>query len=160
MSIGSVVVLEVPGDAPHTVSVQRLNGRALERARQAAQFESVRVLKRMGGAAFQRELAATGERNPAAVATQIAIAKRRVDPLTWYDRYVVLYKGIKAWTYPETLTVVDEVNDDGEKERRIPTIDDMFDDDQVNFLAREILKLTKPGLFQTADEAETEKKSA
>src|SRR4029077_11748639 len=110
----------------------------IERARQASQWASLRALKHMGGPAFQKELAALGD--PAETAKRVEAVQ--ADPLHGYDRYVVLYKGIKAWTYPEPLTLEEVLDDDGEKELRVPAIDEQFDDAQVNFLARAILDLT------------------
>lgn len=138
-------VLPLPFDEPHTVTIQKLAGRMLEKARQVNQQASVDALRRMGGATFQRELGAVGD--PAVVAA--AVAKRQADPLHTYDRYVVLAKGITAWTYDEALTPVEVVDEDGTKTLRIAAIDDL-DEEAADFIARAIMALTRPA----RDEAE------
>jgi hypothetical protein len=118
-------VVEIPFDAPHTVTIQKLAGRQVEKAREANQFASADRLKGMGGAAFQRELGQLGD----PVATAALVAKAQADPLNTYDRATVLQKGIKAWTYEEAVTP--------------ETIDDLSDE-AADFLARAILELTLP----------------
>ena len=56
----------------------------------------------------------------------------------------LLVKGIKAWTYSEPLTA--------------ESFEDL-DEETQTALAREVLKLSRPKLFQTAAEAETDQKN-
>jgi hypothetical protein len=134
-------VVEIPFDPPQTVTIQKLAGRHLEKARQAQQAAAVDTLQRMGGSAFQRDMAALGD--PAAVAKRVAAVQ--ADPLNGFDRAALLQAGIKAWTYDEPVT---------------PASFDDLSEEAVDYLAREILKLTKPALFRTGDEQEAEKKTA
>jgi hypothetical protein len=124
-------VVEIPFDAPHTVTIQKLAGRQVEKAREANQFASADRLKGMGGVAFQRELGQLGD--PAATAA--LVAKAQADPLNTYDRATVLQKGIVAWTYEEPvgtpLLVTPEAIDD-------------LSEEAADFLARAILELTLP----------------
>jgi hypothetical protein len=117
--------LSIPFDAPHTVTIQKLSGRHLQQAIEANQMASVEALKRMGGAEFQRELAALGD----SAATAALIAKRQADPLATYDRTIMLQHGIKAWTYEEPITP--------------ETIDDLSEE-AAEFMAMAILALTLP----------------
>ena len=133
-------VITIPHDEPNTVTIQKLTGRHLERARQESQFKSVDDLKRMGGAAFQKELASLGTSEDQAK----LIAKVQADPLNSFDAYTVLQKGIRAWTYEREVTA-DAIEE--------------LDEDSALFLAREILRLTKPALFATAAEAEAQQKN-
>lgn len=118
-------VLALPFDPPHTVTIQQLAGRQLEQARQASQAAAVATLQRMGGPAFQKELGGMGD--PTAVAKLVAEA--HADPLTGFDRDVVLLKGIKAWSYDEPVT---------------PSAIEDLREEAADFLARAILELTLP----------------
>ncbi len=130
--------IAIPWDDPHTVTIRRLAGRHEQKARDVAQAASVAALKRLGGAAFQRELTQAGGGDPAKVAA--LVAQRQADPLNGFDRYTVLAKGIVAWTYDEPLTPVEVLEDDGTKAWRIPAIDDL-DDVAADWLARAIVAL-------------------
>lgn len=128
-----------PDGTPHEVTIQKLAGRHIQKARDLDQLASIDTLKRMGGPKFQQELSDAGGSDPAVVAA--LVAKQQADPLHGYDRYTVLAAGIKSWTYEESLTPVEETNDDGTKTMRIPAIDDL-DDYAADFLARAILALS------------------
>ena len=125
----------IPGEDPETVTIQKLTGKALAAARQVQITASMDWIRTMGGAAFQRELAAAVADGADAAdgAVQKAVEKereaRQADPLRQYDRSTVLEKGVKAWTYQEPLTP--------------DTLADLTDD-AADFLAREILTLTLP----------------
>lgn len=126
----------IPWDEGQTVTIQKLTGRALAAARQVHVTASMEWIRTMGGAEFQRELAAAaaGGADGADDVVRAAVAqeqaKRRDDPLRQYDRSTVLEKGVKAWTYPEALT---------------PAALADLTDEAADFLAREILTLTLPG---------------
>jgi hypothetical protein len=146
--------IPLPFDVPHEVTIQRLAGRHLGKAQLENQVTSVENLRRMGGAAFQKELEGLGDTSKRAE----LVKQHQADPLNAYDRYEVLAKGIKSWTYEELLTPVEVIEGDGVKRLRILAIDDL-DDDAADFLAREILRLTKPALFLTEAEAEAAQKN-
>jgi hypothetical protein len=125
--------IAVPFDEPHTVTIQRLAGRALERARLESAYAASEYLRRMGGAQFRKELAeiraaAVSGDNGAAKVAEVA-ASPAADPLTKYDRRTVLLGGVKGWTYEEAPTE--------------ETLDDLSDE-AADWLAREILTLTLP----------------
>jgi hypothetical protein len=110
----------LPFDEPHTVTIQKLSGKALAAARQAQVAASMDLVRSMGGATFGRELAAV---DPAAV------DEAKADPLRPYDRSTVLAKGVKAWTYEQPPT---------------PDRLDDLDEQAADFLFRAILELTLP----------------
>jgi DNA replication initiation complex subunit (GINS family) len=116
--------LDVPFDDGQTVTIQKLSGRQLERARQEQQFASLEFVKRIGGASFQRELQAA--RKDAPDADQV----ERVDPYRRYDRATVLQKGIVDWSYG---AITPEAIDD-------------LSEQAADWLAHEILTLTLPDL--------------
>jgi len=125
-------VVPLPFDEPHTVTIQKLSGKALADARQARIAASMAFVQSLGGAAFGRELAAaTAGREDAAEVTAGGD-----DPLRKYDRLTVLAKGVTAWTYDEPLARVDDL-----------------DEQAADFLFRAILDLTLPN-------GDAEKKSA
>jgi hypothetical protein len=114
----------LPFDEPHTVTIQKLSGKALQAARQAQVTASMAFVKAMGGAAFGRELADVG-----AEAVAAEVDRRQADPARQYDRPTVLAKGVKAWTYSEAVT---------------PAALDDLDDQAADFLFHAILELTLP----------------
>jgi len=133
-------VIELPFDAPQTVTIQKLAGRHLQKAHEADQFATVEGLKRMGGVAFQRELAALGDD----AKREALVAQQQADPMNGYDVYVLLTHGIKSWSYGVPVS---------------PEAIEDLDEEAVAFLAREILQLSKPGLFLTADERQAAQKN-
>lgn len=179
--------IDIPFDPPHTVTIRKLPGRHLQRAALENQFASIARFRKMGGAAFQKELESVSEK----AKRDEAIQKAQADPLNGFDPYVLMMYGIVAWTYPESLkveVVIDEesalVMDAAEKiiaafekktgsvseaaasilaaakvgKRVIPALEDL-DDEAVEFFAREILKFSKPSLFRTEAEEEAARKN-
>lgn len=133
----TTVTIPVPFDAPHTVTLQKLTGRDLERA-QAAHLEDLIAGRSPRGLArvFRRVLDGAPQAD--------AMAQHQPDPLEGYDRLSLVRGGLKAWSYDKEIVGV---------------IADL-DDEALEFFATEILKLTKPGLFLTDEEREAKKKSA
>jgi hypothetical protein len=93
------------------------------------------------------------------------VLKAIADPLTGYDRFTLVKSGLLAWSYAQPIAVRPEKGSDAllrkaEQEARDAVIDDL-DDEAVDFIATEVLRLTKPGLFHaTEEDAAGEKKSA
>jgi hypothetical protein len=113
-------VVPLPFDDPHTVTIQKLSGKALQAARQAQIAASMQLVQAMGGAAIGRELAEVPPE---------AVAAAQTDPARQYDRPTVLAKGVKAWTYPDPPT---------------PDRLDDLDEQAADFVFRAILELTLP----------------
>lgn len=133
--------IDLPFDPPHTVTIRRLAGRHLEKAEREHLVATIDHLKALGGVAFQRELESLGDET----ARNELIAKRQQDPLSSVDIYVVLRHGIVSWTYDEPVSV--------------ESIEDL-DDEAATFLAREIMRLSRPSLFLSTEDAEREQKKA
>jgi hypothetical protein len=122
--------VELPFDEPHTVTIQKLSGKALAAARQARVAASMDLVKTMGGAAFGRELAQLTTANDGlAAAIEQETTANQTDPVRLYDRSTVLAKGVKAWTYSEAIA---------------PDRLDDLDEQAADFLFRAILDLTLP----------------
>jgi hypothetical protein len=126
--------LEIPFDPPHTVTIQRLAGRHLAQAAMENQLNSIDTFRKMGGAAFQKELNAIRETEQAGDKPVAA-----PDPMAGYDQGVLIAHGVVAWSYEDPLT-------------REALAD--LTDEASEFFAREVLRLSKPGLFLTAEESE------
>ena len=157
--------LDIPFDLPHQVTIQRLAGRHLERARSVFFQNMVQDVQARGGAAAQKDVQQlfTPDKAPGDDASdaeaKTALEKAKADPLNGLDQYSVVAPGIKSWTYPESLAPEKVLDDDGDEVFRVKAILDM-DEDALKWFATEILRLTKPAAFQTADEQEADRKNA
>lgn len=124
--------IPLPFDAGQWVKVRKLTGR---------QYESVQDAHRMGYASGGKW---AGFFRTAALDPHSDEVQRILrDPLTGHDRYTLVQEGLVAWSYDRPIDK-DAIAD--------------LDDDALDFIAREVLKLAKPGLF--AEQTEAEKKSA
>lgn len=129
-------VLDVPGDPDQTITIRMLAPESLEQAAKLQQRKVMQDVRDMGGMAILKEfedLKATGA------------DARAADPLLQFDRVTLLEKGIMGWTYEPKVS-------------RVTCAD--LTEDVAEFVARAILRLAKPSLFVTAEEAEAEKKDA
>lgn len=142
----------IPFDPPHTVTVRKLTGRELENAQEAHRSTLATGSPRSWAATFRRALE-KGSADP-------EVIKAIADPLTGYDRYALVAHGLLAWTYPQVIAVPDQtsVTYPTAAATRQRVIDDL-DDEGLDFIAREVLRLTKPALFLTLDEAQAERKN-
>jgi hypothetical protein len=132
----------LPFDVPHTVTLQKLSGKDLD----AAQFEHMAGIQTGHGRNWAQRflrLAAAG------LASQADAQKVLDDPLSGYDRLALAKAGVKAWTYEDGGTpkpVTDAAIED-------------LEDEALEFIARTVLQLTKPALFQSKDEREAARKN-
>lgn len=129
--------IPIPHDDGATVTIRKLAPRHLDQAAKEAQRESLEQLKAMGGPAFMKELQALGGDKTVQAAT-------KADPLLLFDAVTLLEKGVTGWSYDAPIAR--------------ESVEDL-DDATLTYLAREILKLAKPALFQTEDEAEAARKN-
>lgn len=132
--------LEIPFDLPHEVTIKKLPGRHLQKAKDVFLAGLVEGVQSRGGAKVQKEMQELWH-DPDSKKT---IEKIQADPLNGYDRYTIVEHGLVRWTYREPVSL-ESIND--------------LDDEAVDWLAREILRLTKPKLFQTAEEQEEAEKN-
>lgn len=128
--------IPIPFDPPHTVTARKLTGREVEVAQEAHAGSIASGRSRAWAQTFRRMLE-KGASDP-------DVLKAIADPLTGYDRFSIVRAGLVAWSYQQPIT---------------PTDTDDLDDEAVDFIATEILRLTKPALFQTTIEAEADRKN-
>jgi hypothetical protein len=166
-SSGTLVTIPIPASVDpspgeHTVTIQKLSGRKLGRSQKLFFNDLIAEVQTRGGAKVQKDIQTLFEKTPEEKAAADAeVAKVQADPLNGFDKYSLLYDGIAAWTYPESLQrvpTIEVVNDRPVTVMRIPAIDDL-DDAAVDFFATEIMRITKPSLFLTPEEAKTEQKN-
>jgi hypothetical protein len=138
--------IPIPFDPPHTVTIMKLTGRTLAKADREADFAAQEYVTRMGGAAFRQQLEEATKNTADA-----AIKAAQRNPLNAFDRTVLLHGGVKAWTY---------VEDDGTPIPVTPATIDDLDPEAGDFFAEQILRLTKPSLFLSYDEAAADQKEA
>lgn len=123
----------VPGEDGQTVTVRALTGGEYDAAQEAhlkaiAEGHSARGWS----GTFRRQLAK-------GVVSDAAVVEMLADPLNGFDRHTVVKAGLVAWTYGEVT----------------PALVDDLKDDVLEFIATEVMRLTKPSLFlRSVDEAE------
>jgi len=153
-----VVTIPIPFDPPHEVTLRKLAGRHLERARNAFMTGLFLDVQARGGAAVQKDMQTLFVKDaPNKAEVEAEVQKVAADPLNGYDSYVLAQGGIVAWSYPESLMPERTVEGDSIL-MRVQAIDDL-DEDAIRFFATEIMRLTKPALFQTEAEVKAERKN-
>lgn len=142
----------IPFDPPHTFVVRKLTGLEIDAAQEAHRGTIASGSTRSWATLFRRAMV-TGASDP-------DVLKAIGDPLTGYDRYALVRLGLVAWSYPQPIAVPAEADgaDSAAKAARATmvatrqaAIDDL-DDEAVDFIATEVLRLTKPALFLTTEE--------
>ena len=86
----------------------------------------------------------------AGIATADQAARAQRDPLAGLDRTTIVCCGLKGWSYVDAAGAPLPVT--------VKAIADI-DDEALEFLAVEIMKLTKPALFQAPAEVEAARKN-
>lgn len=119
-----------------SVVIRKLAPKHLELARKANLHASMRDLRDMGGPAFMKEIQSA--------LSDPTMAKAVADPMNLYDRQILIEKGIVSWSFDEPVTP--------------ETVADVEEDVQER-IARAVLRLAKPSLFQTKEEVEAERKN-
>jgi hypothetical protein len=143
----AVTTIPLLFDPPHTVTIQKLSGRHLRKADDAQDFAAQDYVKQMGGQEFRKQLAeATKGKTPE------EIAQVTYDPVHNYDKHLVVLYGLKAWTYEE------EIPAPADEAARKALIEDL-EPDALEFIAREILRWTRPSLFQKEDAKASQKET-
>lgn len=124
-------VLDVPNDQGQSITIRKLAPKHLTLAiSQSTQTDQA-----------ARVMMGFLERGGAKADSGIELVRREVnkDPLLLFDRVTLIESGVVSWTY--------------EQERCPSTYEDL-DEATQTWLAREILRLAKPALFETPAEAE------
>jgi hypothetical protein len=133
--------IPLPFDEGQWIRVRALTGKEFEQAQDAHRREFSGSSSRSWSMVFRRILE-TG--NPAPEDVLAAIR----DPLTGFDRYAVARMGLIEWSYPQS---VKPVLVEGKPVEPVDAIADLKDD-PIDFIAREVLRLTKPSLFLASEE--------
>jgi len=135
----------LPHDPPHEVTVQKLPGRHLRRAQQAHFNEIVAGIAERGGSKIQKDLQILFEKTEKDPTGQDATAlqQAKADPLAGYDAATLVAHGVKSWTYSQPVT---------------PAALAELDEETEQLLARAILRLTKPALFLSEEDAKAAQK--
>jgi hypothetical protein len=118
--------IPLPFDEGQWVKVRKLTGRQHEEAQASHRAGFAGGNTRQWSLIFRRSLESG--------ATDPEVQKALADPLTGYDRYALAKAGLVAWSYDRPMDA--------------DAIDDL-DDEAIDFVALEVLRLTKPGLFAT-----------
>jgi hypothetical protein len=124
-------------DPPHVVTIRRLTGREFEQA-QGAHLAA--LIAGQSARSWSRRFQAALEKG---VTTNDEAARLLQDPLNGFDRITIVKAGVVKWDYPD---------------RKLPHAIDDLDDDTLEALAIEILRLTKPAWFQTEAQREVAEK--
>lgn len=135
--------IPIPFDPPHTIIVRKLTGRESDAAQEAHRSGLAGGSPRSWATMFRRALE-KGASDP-------EVLKVLADPLTGYDRFALVRAGLVSWSYPQSVKPVLVKGKQGLPDQTIDVIEDL-DDEAVNFIATEVLRVTKPGLFLTAEE--------
>jgi hypothetical protein len=135
----SIETIPIPADPSATVTIRKLTGGELDAA-QAAHLKSTLAgqwAPHGWAARFQRQLAK-------GIATVADVAAGLADPLNGYDRLALVTAGLVAWSYTDPPLSPAAIGD--------------LDDESLEYFAREILRRTKPALFQTPEVAKADEK--
>lgn len=123
--------IPLPFDAGQWIRVRKLTGREHEQAQAAHRGAFAAGSARAWAVTFRRAL----EKG----ATDPDVLKALADPLTGYDRHAVALAGLVAWSYDRAVDA-DAIED--------------LDDEALEFIAREVLQRTKPGMFAVDEGAQ------
>lgn len=131
---------QVPGAPGAVVEIHGLSPRSLQLAAQEHQRQALLVFKEAKAMGTAADFDAV---DPDAVkAYQAQMAK---NPLLSYDAATLIEKGVTSWSFelppePEHIAELDE--------------------DVRDYIADQILRLSKPSLYRTAEEQEADRKNA
>lgn len=136
--------IPIPFDPPHTVTVRTLTARELDAAQEAHRGNLASGSPRSWATTFRRMLE-KGASDP-------EVLQAIADPLTGYDRFALVRGGLVAWTYPQAIKTspVTAAMAAADAAPAIDAIDDLIDE-AVDFIATEVLRLTKPHLFHATE---------
>ena len=132
--------IPIPFAPGHTATIRALTGREIDLAQAEHLKATVAGQSTHGWAgAFQRRLAQ-------GIATPADADRALADPLGGYDRHTIVKAGVLSWTLADPVLSPEAIEG--------------LTDDPLEWFAIEIMKRSKPALFQTVAEAETERKNA
>lgn len=140
--------LQVPHDPDQAVTIRKLAPRHLDAAAVESYRQSLERTNLMGGMSAIQTIRALTAETPKAeadgAAAAVAAATPAADPLSGYDRATLVAKSLVDWTY-DAPTTMESVLD--------------LDEETLDFLAREVLRLSLPKLFLTDAQQEAARKN-
>ncbi len=150
-SADTTVTVDLPFDPPHTAVIQKLSGWKLGRAQKAFFNELVAEVQARGGAQVQKDMEVLFTKDPGEAQAQVEAVQK--DPLNGYDRITLVGLGVKSISsLPDWASM--------KADARVDLAREQFDAEVVDFFATEVLKLTKPTLFLTQEEAKATQREA
>jgi hypothetical protein len=132
--------LTFPAAPDQTVVIRKLAPKHLAKAARAAQARMLEDVEAMGGADVIKKFQGAFKTDEPKAEPDESPA----DPLAGYEPVTLIVSGVTSWTLEEPLT---------------PEWIDQLDGDTQEWLAREVLRLAKPSLFLTAEEAAAQRKN-
>jgi hypothetical protein len=130
---GDVLATESAVVGPDSITIKRLGWRRLEEAQRAQAKDAVSNIREMGGPAFVKELQSSISEAGGRDGIEAAAAK---DPLSGYDKHTLISLGAVR------------INDAG---ATTEALDDL-EPETATAVAREVLRLSRPALFETEAE--------
>jgi hypothetical protein len=136
----------VPFDPPNTVTVRRLTGREVEDAQAAHLRGLVNGQSPRGWSSAFHRLLTKG------LGTEADVVKVMTDPLSGFDRLSVARAGLVAWSYDRPIKPTPRA---ATKDTPAYLDDPVADlsDEALEFIAIEVMRLTKPERFAESPRA-------
>lgn len=130
---------QVPGAPDAFVEIHGLSPRSLQLAAQEHQRQAMAAFKEAKAMSAAVDFDAVDPEAVKAYQTQMA-----KNPLLSYDAATLIEKGVTAWSFelPPTPESIEEL-----------------DEDVRDYIADQILRLSKPSLYRTDEEQETDRKN-
>ena len=141
-------VVEITGETPGTATVRKLTGKQLGKAQEAFRAGLFALMREQ--VELQKEhralMAAMDDGSPKADAEpeKAAAATEQRSPLAGFDPATLVLLGVAEWSYDDAITA---------------EVIEAAADDVVEQLAAAVLRLSKPGLFESKAESEAAQKN-
>lgn len=159
LSIRPTFTFPIPFAPQHEITVQKLAGRHVERAREEAQIKWQKQVERKGGVQKQKELLkAFKDDEPPVDSPAKDKPEENLDPLAGMDQYTLCRFGVKAITSDDSLQEEEVIDEDGNTLMRIKLFYEASED-ELKWYATQVMRATNPRLFQTKDEREESEKN-
>lgn len=149
-SIRATATVPIPFAEPHEVTVQKLAGRHMQKAKLAYQITWLAEVEAKGGVKKQKQrLKDWTEDDPKdePEPKQEQDEDDEPDPLAGLDPYTLCRFGVKSLTSDDSLEEEEVVDDDGTKVTRVRLFFEMSEY-ELNWFATEVMRVTDPRLFQ------------